>query len=788
MMRGNKSPIQKWKVGMRMKNWPVRSRSFMAGAALILSAHSVGADAQTLCDMAQYRSGAAVKAEQGPGQVTLTWPGDPGEEVRFRFVLDKGVPVIRELALRRGAGEWTAILANVTPEFRVATGLRRMSEQQIAPLRDLGVKIDRTTVGQYRWDPFWDAPLDQSPAKTSGIAREGSPPEGIADGDQPGLPRPASEMGHASVSYHVTGCAIRSENTRLSVEFPGVHLGPFEGMLVFTFFPGSNLIQQELVAKTQEKWLAYKYDAGLAGLSIGANSRVVWRDTSGTWQDDHLGGVVNAGPVPLRAAKRLVTAEQGGGSITVFPPPHKLFWAREFAINVGYDWYRKESEQTYSIGIRQNDHEDFSKPDYQGNWALYSARPGTEQRMTLFLYPSLGPASAGAEKAAGFTHSDTYKPMPGFQVMNHHYHMDMGQRLLQEGSPDVKLPDLSALKALGINIVSPVDSMILTGFTGSGAPSSATGPEAIDQRIAQNRRKRAIMDMAMAGARAHSDQGFLILPSQELFNGPLGGHTDFIFSHRVVWDERLPGQAFEEGASGADKVYHIGSADDLMRMARAENAIIVMPHPRTKGSTGFPDAVKDSPYFADPDYLGFGMRWGMGLDGSETQLCQYRCWPLLDEAANWMVAKGLPPKRMLSISEVFAQSPGDDIYGSSPVTYLKLARLPVPEDVSPVIEAIKTGYSFWTTGEVLIPSMSVKKTASGSVIALDAEWTFPLSYMEITWGDGKTMGRRIIGLQNYGAFGSHHFEIPFDLSGKKWFRLSLWDVAANGAVLQPSVP
>jgi hypothetical protein len=34
--------------------------------------------------------------------------------------------------------------------------------------------------------------------------------------------------------------------------------------------------------------------------------------------------------------------------------------------------------------------------------------------------------------------------------------------------------------------------------------------------------------------------------------------------------------------------------------------LISMPHPRTKGSTGYPDAVKDQAPFKDPHYHGVG--------------------------------------------------------------------------------------------------------------------------------------------------------------------------------------
>jgi hypothetical protein len=35
------------------------------------------------------------------------------------------------------------------------------------------------------------------------------------------------------------------------------------------------------------------------------------------------------------------------------------------------------------------------------------------------------------------------------------------------------------------------------------------------------------------------------------------------------------------------------------------------------------------------------------------------------------------------------------------------------------------------------------------------------------------------------ALGRHRFEIPFDAARKKWMRFAAWDVATNGALVQP---
>jgi len=276
------------------------------------------------------------------------------------------------------------------------------------------------------------------------------------------------------------------------------------------------------------------------------------------------------------------------------------------------------------------------------------------------------------------------------------------------------------------------------------------------------------------------------MPSQEYYGSPLGGHTDLLFSHPVYWvGDRTASQPLVEDHKEYGKVYHLGSADDLMEMARREDMLINMPHPRTKGSTGYPDAVKALPFFSDPHYQGVGFRWGMGLDRSEVRLCEYRCLPLLDDMNNWVADTPIPPKYILSISEVRHQQPGDDIYSSAPVTYVKLDRPVGPDDSGLVVQALMRGDSFVSSGEVLIPSYGVKGAGNARVIAADVEWTFPLNFVEVVWGDGTTSGRQVIAATDLPPMGTQHFEIPFDATGKKWVRFAAWDTAGNGAMVQP---
>ena len=291
---------------------------------------------------------------------------------------------------------------------------------------------------------------------------------------------------------------------------------------------------------------------------------------------------------------------------------------------------------------------------------------------------------------------------------------------------------------------------------------------------------------SIEGAKRHSDTNFLVLPAQEYYGSPLGGHTDLVFSHPVYWEAgRGPNEPLTTSHPKYGTLYHLGGAADLMEMARRENILITMPHPRTKGSTGFPDAIRHLPFFTDPHYQGIGFRWGMGLDRSEVRLCEYRCLPLLDDMANWLVDTPTPLKLALSISEVRHQQPGDDIYASSPVSYVKLPALPSPDDVSPLIGTLMKGDYFVTSGEVLIPSYGVKGAGASRTIEADVDWTFPLAIVELVWGDGAKTERQLVPVSSLAASGTHHFSIPFNATGKKWVRFAVWDVAGNGAFVQP---
>jgi len=137
------------------------------------------------------------------------------------------------------------------------------------------------------------------------------------------------------------------------VTFNGLTLGIFAGDVRFTVYKGSNLLRQEAIAKTEEPSVAYIYKAGLDGFHINDDTKLVWRDTARAWQQYGFGGAPNSEPVNLRARNRLEILDAGSGSLAVFPPPHKFFFARENEINLGYVYYRKDNDTSLSLGVMQ---------------------------------------------------------------------------------------------------------------------------------------------------------------------------------------------------------------------------------------------------------------------------------------------------------------------------------------------------------------------------------------------------------------------------------------------------
>ena len=97
---------------------------------------------------------------------------------------------------------------------------------------------------------------------------------------------------------------------------------------------------------------------------------------------------------------------------------------------------------------------------------------------------------------------------------------------------------------------------------------------------------------------------------------------------------------------------------------------------------------------------------------------------------------------------------------------MKLDRLPTVDDMSPIINAMKRGDYFVTSGEVLISTYAVEGTGDKRTITAEVEWTFPLDFVEVVWGDGQKTDRQIISTTDLPPFGKKQFQIPFNAAAR----------------------
>ena len=736
--------------------------SIMMFASLAIA---TAANAQLNCDLAGYKPLNGLKAQMRAGLLEVTWQGERQEQLRAVFTIRDRQPVVQELAARKEGGAWIVLGTNLTPEFQVTSGVRRLSQQQIAPLKELGVALTPAVIEREKWNAFWDAPL-MVPGRS---------------GTNIDLPRKPEEITRAWAKYSAAACQVKTDGARLEITFPGLEAGIFSGSLLYTIYRGTNLVRQEIVAKTSETSAAYKYVGGLKGFSVSEDTKLVWRDTARGWQRYAFGGSVNQDPVGLRARNRLAILESNGGSLAVFPPSHKFFFSREIETNLGYVYYRKDSENHFSLGVRQPDREVGAKPwgisdavwnrrvgearGHLNNFALYNAPPNTMQRMPVYFYLSPTDSRSTHQAVMAFTHDDVYKPIPGYKVLVSHFHFHLNEQLSDVGTIDEEPTWLPVFRDLGINLA------ILADFHGDGHPND-TGKIRLDEQ-----------KVYFQGCERFSDRDFLLIPGEEPDRN-FGGHYMFLFPRPLFYTHAKDAQGKQpavENLPGYGKVYHAGSAADELAMLKEEGGLVWQTHPRTKGSTNYPDATHDQDFFLSDRFLGASFQ-SLPVDLSQKRLCEERCFGLLDDMNNWA-----GPKYMIAEGDTYMKYPDDETYPQLMVNYIKLDRVPKFKDGwTPVIDALRAGDFFVTSGEVLLRNSSVEGSGAKRTYSAEAEWTFPPEFAELVWSDGTKVDRQLIDLKDAAPFGSRKFRLPFDATGKKWVRFAIWDSAGNGALTQPT--
>src|SRR6478672_3954635 len=77
-----------------------------SGTSSLVPAQVVLADPMK-CDMAQYKAAQGLTAAMEQDVLTVSWTGQNGADLRARYAIDNGQPLIRELSIRKAGGQWT---------------------------------------------------------------------------------------------------------------------------------------------------------------------------------------------------------------------------------------------------------------------------------------------------------------------------------------------------------------------------------------------------------------------------------------------------------------------------------------------------------------------------------------------------------------------------------------------------------------------------------------------------------------------------------------------------------
>ncbi|SFU09251.1 hypothetical protein SAMN04489724_3883 [Algoriphagus locisalis] len=568
------------------------------------------------------------------------------------------------------------------------------------------------------------------------------------------------------VSLEKETITVKSHGKRTIIRVNSMKAGNFEGWLEVTLYHGSPLLNMAAVMRTEEDAKAIIYDAGLVSESKAWNE-IFWSDTDGYFQSS-LDTEADSPAENLAVKYRTIIGEGQEGSLAVFPPPHQYFYPLDNAYNLKYVWHGadyREMVDGYGIGIRQ----DLMGDNRHVPW--FNAPPKTEQRLNFFVLLSDTKDGQILEDVKAYTHADQYKPLDGYRTMASHFHTEHMDDILTH-KPVPEIPGhVKALRSMGVNI------MHLGEYHLAGNPRDL-GP----------RRLPELKLMFEESARL-STGDFLMIPGEEP-NVHYGGHWMNMFPKPVYWImSREDGQPFVEQTEEYGKVYRVGNKEEMLQLLEEEKGLAWIAHARTKGSTGFPDKYKEEAFFKSDRFN--GAAWKVIPADLSIPNMGRRVLGLMDDMANWGERK-----YVIAEADLFKLEPDYEIYGPMNINYLQMDKLPkFEEGWQPVLYAMQTGKFFSGTGEILLPSFSVNGKESGETLQMEGsgkakvkvsvDWTFPLNYIEIISGDGENVSRERFDLSSTESFGVQDFDFTIDLINKKWIRLEVWDVAANGAFTQP---
>jgi hypothetical protein len=748
-----------------------------AGVGLALAAPRF-ATGDVAVNLTGYAPQCGVQVQRDGARLLLSWHTHNAEQVRCILNLQESAPLIESLACTPGkpaAAPAQGIGAAALPARRPAADAAPAIVWHAEPVFFVTVGTREAPPGkppEQTWQVFFDSP-HRRPHATFAATRQ------------------------------TRQVRVESAARRCTVTLDGLTAGPFAGHLELTCYADCNLLRVAAVMSTDEDRRAFFYDAGLvsdtafaaradagaAGAAEGAHGTggaidFAWYDTQGRLQQPRLRS--DAPSQALAVRYRALALRGEGGAVAVFPPPHQFFFPRDWTDNLRYVWLGRgyQKDERFGVGVRQH-------PDGGGNFVpWFNAPPGTQQRMSFFVLATAGSPSEALDETLRYTHGDRFPDLPGYRTLTSHYHMATAVAALDRklrGQPPLANPDyVQMFKAMNVHMVH------LAEFHGDGHQKDP-GPLRLRE-----------LESMFEECRRLSDEQLLLIPGEEVntflgleLPGKHPGHWMCLFPRPVYWImQREASQPWVEHDPRLGKIYRVGSRHDMQRLLEEEAGLAWTAHPRIKASSWTPDVFRNEDFYLADTWLG-GAWKAMPADLSRDKLGE-RALDLLSDMANWG-----QKKYVLGEVDVFKLDRTHELYGHMNINYVQLQRVPRFDDGWPeLLDALRQGRFFVTTGEVLIPRCTIGGRSSGQTLRLTSapvpgtdaarvpveahvRWTFPLEFAELVSGDGQQVYRQRLDLRDTRPLDQRTLRFEADLRGRTWARLEVWDTAVNGAFTQP---
>lgn len=659
----------------------------------------------------------------------INWTGEDGRKWQAEMGILNEQPAIRSIGYESN-GAWITLATDLVPQFKVITAERT----KINPQREKGLAPGEEL--DYQWDTYSDDPFSRK-----------------------------DKVKQANATFATTKMEVKQDGNHTTVSFDGLTLGQFTGTCEFHFFSGTNLIRIEAVAATEEDGVAYLYHAGLDGFDIG---KLYYVSPKRREVLENPGLRTNSGPDRDRqrvdARGRVLTLGLENGSMATFPSPHRFFWGAQTENIVGYNYYiRRAMSDKMAIGIRHNMEEEH----FNVRWPAYNAKPGTKQHMAVFFMPTAETVYTTRAMVMKYTNFDHLRPLPGYKRLGAHMHVATHAAWMRD--PRVQRPWELLTRENGFDIFAPCD------FWAEG-------------RCDDNKEgRKSDLERYQATAKFCSTPDYLVVPAEELAVMGKDRSKELIPYHCMVFPSkpmlysrwRDDDQEFAEKLPDGRTYYHLKSADDFVEMCRREDCFILMPHPDTKANDGLPYDCRDKAWFTDERWFGVGCRQ-LPADNSVPTMISGRSERVWNDINNWADRPKYIISELDTYTKVEEREEDWELYSQTNCTYVQLEELPSPDNWQPLVDALREGRHFYSTGEVLLESGTIEDGKAKATFS----WTYPLMYAQLVYSDGENVSTVDIPQNDCVPFGKADFEFSFP-KGMKWARVLAVDIAGNAAFGMP---